>query len=366
MRDVLVVGAGNIGEMVAALLSEAGHTVTLADRDGVAMAKASRLSGVTAVDLAIEDDQALERALAGKFAVISAAPYHLTGRIAQHAHAAGVHYLDLTEDVANTRKVKELAATARATLIPQCGLAPGFISIIGADLAGRFDELESLKLRVGALPQFPTNRLSYNLTWSTEGVINEYIEPCEAIVASHPVAVPALEEVEHFSLNGVRYEAFNTSGGLGTLCETLTGRVRTLNYRTVRYPGHRDAMKLLLEDLGLRDDRVTLRKVLERALPTTDQDVVIIFATATGLREGRLVQESYANQILAGPIGSRTWTAIQITTASAVCAVFDLLDQGRLPARGFVRQEDISLELFLSTRFGAIYAPSAPPSGATA
>ena len=104
-------------------------------------------------------------------------------------------------------------------------------------------------MRVGALPQYPSNALNYNLTWSTDGVINEYFEPCEAIVDGELVEVPALEEREEFSLDGVTYEAFNTSGGLGTLCETLKGKVRTLNYRTIRYPGHAAIMKALLNDL---------------------------------------------------------------------------------------------------------------------
>uniref|UniRef100_A0A914ZBL8 Saccharopine dehydrogenase-like C-terminal domain-containing protein n=1 Tax=Panagrolaimus superbus TaxID=310955 RepID=A0A914ZBL8_9BILA len=122
-------------------------------------------------------------------------------------------------------------------------------------------------MRVGALPQFPTNSITYNLTWSTDGVINEYIEPCEAIVNGKLTLVPAMEEREEFSLEGVQYEAFNTSGGLGTLAETLEGKVRTLNYRTIRYPGHCDIFKTLLNDLGLRHRRDVFKDILETAVP---------------------------------------------------------------------------------------------------
>src|SRR5690606_7281367 len=139
----------------------------------------------------------------GKFAVLSAAPFHLTTRIAEAAAKSGVHYLDLTEDVASTGRVKELAKGAKTAVIPQCGLAPGFISIVAYDLAKRFDKLDSVRMRVGALPQYPSNALNYNLTWSTDGVINEYIEPCEAIVNGELTEVPALEEREEFSLDGV-------------------------------------------------------------------------------------------------------------------------------------------------------------------
>ena len=181
--------------------------------------------------------------------------------------------------------MRELAAGASTAFIPQCGLAPGFVSIVGFDLAQRFDTLDSVKLRVGALPQYPSNALNYNLTWSTDGVINEYCEPCEAIVNGVRREVPPLEEREEFSLDGVTYEAFNTSGGLGTLCDTLEGKVRNLNYRTIRYPGHAAIMRALLNDLRLRDRRDVLKDILEHAVPTTLQDVVIIFVTVTGRKE---------------------------------------------------------------------------------
>jgi len=198
--------------------------------------------------------------------------------------------------------------------------------------------------------------LNYNLTWSTDGVINEYIEPCEAIVNGELSEVPALEEREEFSLDGVTYEAFNTSGGLGTLCETLEGKVRTLNYRTIRYPGHVALMKALLNDLGLRHRREVLKDIFENALPTTLQDVVVIFVTVSGTKNGRLVQETYANKVYAAPVGKIIRSGIQITTASAICAVLDMLAKGDLPQQGFIRQEDITLEAFLSNRFGKAYA----------
>src|SRR5205085_9647855 len=184
----------------------------------------------------------------------------------------------------STRKVRALAKGAESAFIPQCGLAPGFVSIVAADLARGFESLHDVRLRVGALPRYPSNALNYNLTWSTEGVINEYCEPCEAIVDGRVREVPAPEEREEFALDGVQYEAFNTSGGLGTLCETLQGKVRTLNYRTIRYPGHAAIMKALLHDLRLKDRRDVLKDILEQAVPATMQDVVIIFVTVAGQR----------------------------------------------------------------------------------
>jgi len=291
--------------------------------------------------------------------VLSAAPYHATRLIAEAAKAGGAHYLDLTEDVASTRAVKQLSGGARTAFIPQCGLAPGFITIVAADLASRFDELNDVRMRVGALPEFPSNALNYNLTWSTDGVINEYCEPCEAIVNGQLRETQPLEELEEFSLDGILYEAFNTSGGLGTLCETLAGKVRNLNYRTIRYPGHAAIMKALLNDLRLRDRRELLKDILENAVPITLQDVVIVFVTVSGMRGGQLMQETYANKIYAAPMGGRVRSAIQITTAGGICAVLDMLSAGELPQSGLIRQEEIGLKAFLANRFGKVYAMAA-------
>jgi saccharopine dehydrogenase-like NADP-dependent oxidoreductase len=368
MHDILVIGAGKIGAVVAELLANAtaggglgpGYRVTLADRSGELLApidadprKPRRLETLR---LDVADASQLHAALQGKFAVLSAAPYHLTVQVAIAARDAGVHYLDLTEDVASTRRVRDLAAGANSAFIPQCGLAPGFISIVASDLARQFDTLDSVRMRVGALPAYPSNALNYNLTWSTEGVINEYCEPCEAIVDGVRREVSALEEREEFSLDGVLYEAFNTSGGLGTLCESLAGKLRTLNYRTIRYPGHAAIMKALLHDLRLRDRRDILKDILEQAVPATMQDVVIVFVTVSGMKEGRLLQDTYARKIYSHVLHGKLRSAIQITTASSLCAMLDLLAAGQLPSAGFVRQEDVPLDKFLANRFGAVYA----------
>src|SRR5579863_428445 len=356
MRNILLVGAGKIGETIAMLLAKSGdYRVTIADRSAEQLARLPQHPSLVHLPLDVSDARALEAALRGQFAVLSAAPFAITGRIAQAARAGAVHYLDLTEDVATTRLVKSLAAGSTSAFIPQCGLAPGFISIVAYDLAKRFDRLESVRLRVGALPQFPSNALNSNLTWSTDGVINEYAQPCEAIVNGELREVPPLEELEEFSLDGVVYEAFNTSGGLGTLCETLSGKVRTLNYRTVRYPGHRNIMKALIQDLRLGERRELLKDILEHAIPSTTQDVVLVFVTVSGFQRGQLVQESYVSKIYSREIDGFTRSAIQITTASSICAVLDLLSEGLVPQSGFVRQEDIALERFLRNRFGAVY-----------
>ncbi|WP_062119712.1 saccharopine dehydrogenase family protein [Aureimonas sp. AU40] len=360
MNEIVVIGAGKIGGAIALMLAQTGdYRVVLADRSDEQLRKIEAHPAVTTRAVDICDERDLAAALQGKFAVLSAAPFHLTGRIAKAAREAGVHYLDLTEDVATTRMVEALAEGAGSAFIPQCGLAPGFISIVANDLAKRFERLDSVRMRVGALPQYPSNALNYNLTWSTDGLINEYIEPCEAIVEGRLIAVPAMEEREEFSLDGVTYEAFNTSGGLGTLAKTLEGRVRTMNYRTIRYPGHQAIIKALLNDFNLKNRREVLKDLFEHALPATLQDVVIVFVTVCGWREGRYLQETYANKVYAGVVAGRRMSAIQITTAAGICTVLDLLAEGALPAQGFIRQEEIELAAFLANRFGRVYGQDA-------
>ncbi|MGZ8407355.1 MAG: saccharopine dehydrogenase family protein, partial [Caulobacteraceae bacterium] len=264
MKDVLLVGAGKIGSMIADFLAGSGdYNVTVADHSADALKKIAAESKVETLVLDVKDKAAMEAAVAGKFAVLSAAPFDITPLIADAAQAKGAHYLDLTEDVRSTNHVKELAKDATTAFIPQCGLAPGFITIVANDLLSDFDSLDEVKMRVGALPKYPHNALNYNLTWSSDGVINEYIEPCDAIVDGELRKVPAMEELEQLSIDGALYEAFNTSGGLGTLCLTLDGKVRNLNYKTIRYPGHAAIMKALLNDLNLRNRRHILKDILE-------------------------------------------------------------------------------------------------------
>jgi len=355
MKEVLLVGGGRIGAMITDLLAGSGdYRVTVADRSPEALAGVQDRARVAALQLDVTDKEALQGALNGKFAVLSAVPFNFTIHVADGAAAAGVHYFDLTEDVAATRHVEALAATATAVLMPQCGLAPGFVSIVAHDLAGRFEELDEVRMRVGALTENPSNRLRYELTWSVEGLVHEYLVECDAIVDGEAVRVPPLEGHETFALDGIDYEAFNTSGGVGTLGATLAGRVRSLNYKTIRYPGHCAIMKRLIRDLRLDEARLT--EILGYALPRTAQDLVVILVAATGRNGGEPREETFIRKVRSRAEGGAHWSAIQITTASAICAALDLVREGRLPQQGFVRQEDIALADFLANRFGRNYA----------
>jgi saccharopine dehydrogenase-like NADP-dependent oxidoreductase len=354
MTRVLLLGAGNIGAAIAGLLTATkDFAVTVGDRDVLTLAALP--DDVSRRTLDITDERALADAMTGADVVINALPYFSSLPVARAAKVARVSYFDLTEDVATARAIRELASDAECAFMPQCGLAPGFISIAAHDVIKHFEKAYKVRLRVGALPLFPTNALKYNLTWSTAGLINEYCNPCQVIHEGELREVLPLEGLEEFSLDGVTYEAFNTSGGLGTLCETLAGRVDHLSYKTIRYPGHCELVRFLCNDLRLGERRELFRDVIENAVPITTQDVVLVFVTVSGLRAGRMVQETYTRKVYHGRIGGLDLSAIQITTASSVCAVMDMQRHGKLPSRGFIKQEDVPLRAFLDNRFGRHY-----------
>jgi saccharopine dehydrogenase-like NADP-dependent oxidoreductase len=239
--------------------------------------------------------------------------------------------------------------------MPQCGLAPGFISIVAHELMTHFETLDTVKMRVGALPVHPSNALKYSLTWSTDGLINEYGNVCYGIEQGEKVPLQPLEGYETIELDGLLYEAFNTSGGLGTLADSYAGRVRTMNYKTLRYPGHCEKIQLLMKDLKLNEDRETLKRILEHAVPQTLQDVVLIYASVTGTNKDGFFEENYVKKIYPQCIKSKLWSAIQMTTASSACCVMDLVLKNPSAYHGFVTQESILLKTFLDNEFGACF-----------
>ncbi|HEY7533299.1 MAG TPA: saccharopine dehydrogenase C-terminal domain-containing protein [Nitrospiraceae bacterium] len=361
MHRVLVLGAGKIGSLVACLLDHVtDYEVHLGDvtlEASKPLIEELKLSRVTPVQLDVRHSDGLAAYLtAHRFeAVLSSLPYFCNPAVAELALKHRLHYFDLTEDVEVTARIKALSAKSSCAFVPQCGLAPGFISIVTHDLMTHFEKVDTVKMRVGALPVHPSNALKYSLTWSTDGLINEYGNVCYGIEEGQKVPLQPLEGYETIEVDGLLYEAFNTSGGLGTLADTYAGQVQTMNYKTLRYPGHCEKISLLMKDLKLNEDRGTLKRILEQAVPQTLQDVVLIYASVTGKREGALFEENYVKKIYPQCIKGKLWSAIQVTTASGLCAVVDLVLTSPTSYRGFVTQESIALADVLANRFGACF-----------
>jgi saccharopine dehydrogenase (NAD+, L-lysine-forming) len=346
---VAVLGLGKVGALAAELLAEAGFAVIGIDAHE---AKSSIFSTTTA-DLS--EASAIQNALKEQEAVLSCLPYHLNMNVASASHALGIHYFDLTEDVPTTQHIRALAKTARSVMAPQCGLAPGFICIVGAHLAEQFEQTRSIRLRVGALPQYPTGLLGYAFNWSPEGVVNEYLNDCEVIEEGVLKSVSAMEWLEQVYIDGTQLEAFTTSGGIGTMCETYLGRVENLDYKTIRYPGHAGLMNFFFHELLMRERRAEAGRILTHAKPPVDEDVVYVHAAAEGWSDGQLNRKEFVRTYYPIEIGGRRRTAIAWTTSASVVAVIEMVCHGKLAQSGFVKQEQISLGDYMETRAGKYF-----------
>ena len=351
MKSIAVLGLGKIGALAAQLLHDSGFDVTGYD---LRLPPNSGAFPVAIMDTASQHD--LGVAFAKVDAVLSCLPYHLNVGVANAAHAAGIHYFDLTEDVPTTNHIIELSKTSKGLMAPQCGLAPGFVGIVGASRIAMFDHCRSIRMRVGALPQNPTGLMGYAFNWSPEGVVNEYLNDCEVIEGGVRKLVSAMEWNETLYIDGVKLEAFTTSGGLGTMCDTYLGKVDNIDYKTMRYPGHMELMNFFFHELLMRDHREQAGKILTDAKPPVDADVVYVHVAGEGVIGGKLERKEFVRAYRPIVVAGKSRTAIAWTTSASVVAVIEMVRDGALPKKGFLKQEDISLDAFLATRTGKLYA----------
>ncbi|WP_114391378.1 saccharopine dehydrogenase family protein [Notoacmeibacter marinus] len=351
MKKIAVLGLGKVGALAGALLHDAGFDVI-----GFDTAPQDTTLPFETRQIDVADTAALGSALAAFDAVLSCLPYSFNIEVARQAHALGLHYFDLTEDVPTTQAIIELSKTSKGLMAPQCGLAPGFVGIVGASLIDQFDACRSCRMRVGALPQHPSGLMGYSFNWSPEGVVNEYLNDCEVLEDGVIKSVSPMEWVEKIVIGGIELEAFTTSGGLGTMCETYRGRVPNMDYKTMRYPGHVALMNFFFHELLMRERRQEAGDILVNAKPPVNDDIVYIHVSAEGMSGDRLERREFVRALKPIEIGGKFRTAIAWTTASSVAAVMEMVRDGTLPNKGFLKQEDIPLDAFLKTRNGARYA----------
>ncbi len=350
IRSVIVLGLGKVGHLVAELLQTNGFDVAGADRN------LPTDPSYPVLDLDVRNMQECRHTIDRFDAVLSCLPYEFNIDIARMAAEKGIHYFDLTEDVPTTKAIISIAEEAGSVLAPQCGLAPGFIGIVGASLAAQFDRVRSIKLRVGALPQHPSGLLGYAFNWSPEGVVNEYLNDCEVIEDGLHKWVSPMEWLETIVINGIQLEAFTTSGGLGTMCDTYLDKVANLDYKSIRYPGHVKLMNFFFHELLMRENRKAAGEILTNAKPAVNDDVVFIHASGEGWKGEHLLRDEFVNAYYPLTINGVRRRAISWTTAASVCAVVEMVRDGILPQKGFIKQEEIPLEGFLKTTSGAYYS----------
>lgn len=352
-ENIAVLGLGKVGKLAAKLLHESGFNVTGYD------IHAPRESLPFPVkNTGLSSSEAMATEFGQVEAVLSCLPYNLNTGVARAAHAAGIHYFDLTEDVPTTKSIIELSASSKGLMAPQCGLAPGFVGIVGASHAAAFDKCRSIRMRVGALPQHPTGLLGYAFNWSPEGVVNEYLNDCEVIEEGVRKWVSPMEWHETLYIDGVKLEAFTTSGGLGTMCDTYLAKVDNIDYKTMRYPGHMKLMNFLFHELLMRERRDLAGEILVNAKPPVEDDVVYVHISSEGEIDGRLERKEFVRGYRPIEIAGGRQTAIAWTTSASVVAVIEMVRDGTLPTHGFLKQEDIPLDAFLSTKTGRLYAQS--------
>lgn len=328
MKNIAIIGYGRIGQAIDYYLRKEGYAVSAYD--------ITPQPGVVQIDEDASVEE-FEKILAAHDAVVCATPYYMNLTIADAAKNMGVAYFDLTEDVSIADQIDTWALENGDWIaVPQCGLAPGAVSIIAAQLLEDFEFVMDLNIRVGALPVTANNRLKYHLTWSSEGLVNEYINQCLAVVDGNVVWLNPLEGLETVSIDGTEYEAFNTSGGIGSLIYSLNDgkefdvQIRNANYKTIRYKGHCELMKFLLDDMGMSTDPGMLVDLLDENVGHTLNDVVVIYVQVRGYEKGNsktLTQREYCKKIY----GDEQCTAIQKTTANGVCAVIDHWAKGKFP-----------------------------------
>ncbi len=329
-------------------------TVADADRDR-AEALARRWSDprVRAVVLDAADEAAAEEVMRGAKAALSAVPYRFNAGLARAAVRAGCSFCDLggnNDVVAAELALHDEARAAGVTVVPDCGLAPGMVSVLAAHAVDSFETVESVEIRVGGLPQKRGGVLDYSLTFNIQGLINEYVEDAVVLEGGEVVTVPSLDAFEtlEFPAPFGELEAFTTSGGTSTLPETYRGRVGRLNYKTIRYPGHGRVFRAM-KDLGLLSwepvavdgVQVAPRAVTAAAVgPVLDRgepDVILVRLTAVGTRSGRPARRVY--EMIEYPDTEQGLTAMMRGTAYPATVVQLMLARGEVSEKGALPQE---------------------------
>ena len=358
-KRFIVLGSGSMGRAVALDLGRGDDvgSVLLVDADrrraveGRAFARSDRVS---AARLDVADRGSVVRAMEGRDVAVSCVPYRYNLDLAKAAVEAGCSLVDLGGN--NDVVAGELALDARArragvTIIPDCGLAPGLVSVLSVDALGRLDRVDELHLRVGGLPLRPRPPLDYMMVFSAAGLINEYVEPAVVIRGGRVRTVRSLDDVEEieFPKPFGKLEAFNTSGGTSTLPRTLLGKVKELDYKTIRYRGHCERVRLL-RDLGLFDaspvaiegggtvvPRAVMEAMLSQRLSFGEEDVVLVRVLAVGHKGGRRRALTYT--IVDRGDRAAGLTAMMRTTAFPASIVAQMVASGEIARRGAVPQE---------------------------
>src|SRR5450759_3106202 len=359
-KPFLVLGAGLMGKAIAFDLvhSSPDFTVTLADVD---LERASRVAAsidpkrISPQKIDAQNHGDVVQLMSQHTVAISAVTFHLNYLLTKAAIEAGSHFCDLGHDddvVAQQLTETHRASHANITIIANCGLAPGLADILAMDAFQQLDKVDSLHLRVGGLPQHPHPPLNYQLVFSAEGLIEEYTLHATVLRDGKIRRIESLTEIESLSFPPPfdNLEAFHTGGGASRLPQLLEGRVDSLEYKTIRYKGHCEKMKTLLE-LGFAENEpltighrlITSRELflelLKKRLTFDEPDAVLLLVSARGRKNCKEQQISYRMVDLFDKKNSMT--AMMRSTSFPTSVIAQMMLDGRIAKRGAFTAEEI-------------------------
>ncbi|MFL1895656.1 saccharopine dehydrogenase family protein [Aquimarina sp. 2-A2] len=371
--NFIIAGAGGIAEAAGLLLAEwstVPPTIFIGNRT---LAKAEKVAQwiqegttksctVNAFHLSSTLTDEMKEVFTTGDIILDCLPGSMAPIIARFAKDFELHYANLTEYVNETNEIIDLAKDAKTGFILQTGLAPGYIDILANMLFQKFckdfevDKVEKLEFKVGALTDHAVAPHYYGFTWSPVGVATEYLK-CALVLRDYKkTELPSLSERARIIIDGITYEEDLTSGGAADLPDALSGKVRWLDYKTLRHPGHYAWVeKLLIGTENTEDTIETLQYEMERVIPHIENDHIILYAAVEGKdKKGKLHRREVAKKILPLKIGKHTLRAIQTTTAVPLLQAAQLLLESS--NKGVLLQSEIDPIPFLNGNFvAAVY-----------
>ncbi|KIA86244.1 saccharopine dehydrogenase family protein [Flavobacterium sp. AED] len=368
-HNIIIAGAGGIAEAVGLLLmewSEVPPTLFIGDRTHSKAKKVAHWiqEGTTKTGF-VKDFHLAENGLTDEMKailhqgdiILDCLPGSQAPRIAQFAKDFNLHYANLTEYVSETEEIMALAKDAKTGFILQTGLAPGYIDLLANGLFQQFcldfeiDKVDKLEMKVGALTNHAVAPHYYGFTWSPVGVATEYLKETIVLRDFKKTTLPSLSERATIIIDGIAYEEDLTSGGAADLPEALLGKVRSLDYKTLRYPGHYSWVQEQLTNLGNTPDAIkSLQEKMEAIIPHIEDDKIVLYAAVEGKdAAGMLRRKEIAKCILPQIVGKHQLRAIQTTTAAPLVQAAQLLLE--TPHNGVVLQSQISPKQFLNGNY---------------
>lgn len=370
-HQVVIAGAGGIGRAVGLILAEQkdfscdifiGDVNSAAAEDAVNWIQEG-LTHTESVNAFVMPRSGTDAKMTSIFErgdiVLDCLPGSQAPRLAKLARAHNMHYANLTEYVQETNEVIEIAQGAETGFVLQTGLAPGFINVLANKLYQGFcndhgvEEVDQIKMKVGALTRHAEAPHFYGFTWSPVGVATEYLKDALVVRDYKTSAVAALSDCETIIIDNVTYEDNLTSGGAADLPQALQGKVRNLDYKTLRYPGHYQWVKDVVSSIPKGEDKIAkLQEVMQSVIPSVEDDVVIVYSSVQGKDANgvlRAVQQAYRIEPML--VGKKTLRAIQTTTAAPLAESARMLLTGKW--KGVVFQSMIDPVEFMNGPFVA-------------